>query len=217
MTDQELRDLVASLAVAQQETDRQQQETARQQKETALQQQETDRQLKETDRQLKETDLQLRKQLKELGAQIGGLGNKFGRFTEGQAYPAMEKILREQFQMEIISQRVKSPVIGYEQEIDVLAYNNGSRNDVFVVEVKSLLRDRELQQVLTVMQRFPQAFPLHADKHLYGIVAVVDASPEMQRRVLEEGLYLAVINDEQFHLAVPGDFHPKQFNPGLAA
>ena len=62
MTDEELKDLVASLAVAQRETDRQ---------------------LKETDRQLKETDRQLRKQLKELGKQIGGLGEKFGGFTEG--------------------------------------------------------------------------------------------------------------------------------------
>ena len=46
--DEELKELVASLAVAQ----------------------------RETDRQLKETDRQLRKQLKELGKQIGGLGEK---------------------------------------------------------------------------------------------------------------------------------------------
>ena len=69
MTDEELKELVASLAVAQ----------------------------RETDRQLKETDRQLRKQLKELGKQIGGLGEKFGGFTEGMALPSMTKILTENF------------------------------------------------------------------------------------------------------------------------
>ena len=53
MTDAELKELVASLAIAQ----------------------------RENDRQLKETDRQLHKQLKELGRQIGGLGEKFGGFT----------------------------------------------------------------------------------------------------------------------------------------
>ena len=69
MTDEELKELVASLAVAQ----------------------------RETDRQLKETDRQLRKQLKELGKQIGGLGEKFGGFTEGMVLPFMTKILTENF------------------------------------------------------------------------------------------------------------------------
>ena len=58
MTDIELKDLVASLAIAQKETDRQLQET--------------DKQLR---LQLMETD----KQLRELGKQIGGLGEKFER------------------------------------------------------------------------------------------------------------------------------------------
>ena len=82
MTDEELKELVANLAVAQRETDRQ---------------------LKETDRQLKETDRQLRKQLKELGKQIGGLGEKFGGFTEGMALPSMTKILTENFGMEVVT------------------------------------------------------------------------------------------------------------------
>ena len=86
MTDEELKELVASLAVAQRETDRQLKET--------------DRQLR---KQLKETDRQLRKQLKELGKQIGGLGEKFGGFTEGMAFPAMSKILTETFGMEVVT------------------------------------------------------------------------------------------------------------------
>ncbi|MCF7988048.1 MAG: DUF3782 domain-containing protein, partial [Methylovulum sp.] len=89
MTDDELKQLVASLAIAQKKTDKQFKET--------------DKQIKKTDKQIKETS----KQLKELGQQIGGLGKKFGSFTEGLALPSMTKILRERFKMEVISPSVR--------------------------------------------------------------------------------------------------------------
>ena len=253
MTDEELKELVASLAISQKETDRQlqqvgleirelresqkdtdrqlqqvgleirelhdaQKETDRQQKETDRQLKETDRQQKETNRQLKETDRQLRKQLKELGKQIGGLGNKFGRFTEGQAFPAMRKILRQKFKMENILQRVESSAFDEDQEIDVLAYNNGARNEAIVVEVKSFLGERDLAQVLNILEKFPRAFPEHANKKLYGIVAYVDATDKTApQKVLDAGLYLACIHDEHFRLTIPRNFKPKQFNPLLTS
>ena len=140
MTDDELKELVASLAIAQKETDRQLQETDKQLRETdrqlqetglqlRLQLQETGLQLRETDRQLQETDKQLRlqrletdKQLRELGKQIGGLGEKFGGFTEGLALPSMTKILTEQFGMEVVTPRVKVRKQGQTLELDVFAY-----------------------------------------------------------------------------------------------
>ncbi|MCZ8118674.1 MAG: DUF3782 domain-containing protein, partial [Microcystis sp.] len=72
--------------------------------ELATAQKETDKQLKETDLLLKEVSQQQKKtdkQLKELGQQIGGLGAKFGSFTEGLALPSMETILRQRFGMEV--------------------------------------------------------------------------------------------------------------------
>ncbi|MBF0352982.1 MAG: DUF3782 domain-containing protein, partial [SAR324 cluster bacterium] len=82
MTDQELKDLVASLA----------------QDHKALReaQQATDRQMKETDR-----------RLTELSKNIGGLNNKFGSFTEGMALPSMSKVLTNRFQMNVIAPNVK--------------------------------------------------------------------------------------------------------------
>ncbi|MEY3220337.1 MAG: hypothetical protein RIT27_1694 [Pseudomonadota bacterium] len=184
MTDQELKDLVASLAVSQ----------------------------KETDRQLKETDRQLTKQIKELGKQIGGLGNKFGSFTEGLAFPAMERILRKHFGMDTIAPRVKKQKDNQELELDVLAYANGDKNEVYIVEIKSHLQNRELQQVLKTMEDFPKFFTEFKDKKLYGIVAAIDISKEMKQKVLEAGLYLALIQDTQFNLQTPKNFQPRCFN-----
>lgn len=68
MTDQELKDLVASLA-----------------EDTKRMKAEADKRAAELDGYQKETARQIR----ELGKQISGLNNKFGTFTEGLALPSV--------------------------------------------------------------------------------------------------------------------------------
>ena len=193
MTDEELKKLVASLAVAQQET--------------ARQLLETDRQLQETDREIKETG----KQLKELGKQIGGLGGKFGSFTEGLALPSMTKILSERFGMEVVSPSVRVSKQGEHMEIDVLAYANSEVNEAYVVEVKSHVREEAIDQLQTILKRFRRFFPEHKDKAVYGILAVVDVSAELRERILKAGFYVARIHNEVFELDVPANFRPKAY------
>ena len=179
MTDYELKELVASLAVSQRETDRQ---------------------LKQTDR-----------QLKELGKQIGGLGRKFGSFTEGLALPSMQRILQEQFKMEIISPSVRVHKAGKDIEIDVLAYANSSVKEVYVVEVKSHLREEGISQLQEIITHFRQFFPEHKDKKLYGIIAAVDMTTEIKQRVLSLGFYAAKIKEDLFSLDIPENFRAKAY------
>ncbi|MDP2902523.1 MAG: DUF3782 domain-containing protein [Methylovulum sp.] len=172
MTDDELKQLVASLAIDRKETD---------------------------------------KQLKELGKQIGGLGKKFGSFTEGLALPSMTKILRERFKMEVISPSVRVSKNGIDAEIDVLAYANSAINEVYVVEVKSHLREEAITQLNGLMANFKTLFPEHKDKKLYGIIAAVDMSEALKQRVLAAGFYMARIQDGTFSLDVPDAFQAKCF------
>jgi ribosomal protein S3AE len=161
---------------------------------------------------MKEIRREFKKQMKELSKQIGGLGNKFGSFTEGLALPSMTKILAKKFGMTTINPSVRvRGTDGIEQEIDVLAYTNGSINTAVIVEVKSHLREEGIEQLLKQCRDFPVLFPELADKKLYGILAAVDASQAMQQRVLAQGLYFAKIHDEQFSLCVPDDFVPVCF------
>ena len=150
-------------------------------------------------------------QLKELGRQIGGLGEKFGGFTEGMAFPSMEKVLRERFKMEFVSLRVKKRKNGQTMELDVLAYSNSRNNDLYVVEVKSRLREEGYKRLLQLLREFPQFFPEHRDKRLFGILACVDSPEHLERRVLQAGIYLAKIHDETFRIQVPAGFTPKSY------
>ncbi len=193
MTDNELKELVASLAIAQKETDRQLKET--------------DQQIKQTDQQIKQTN----RQLKELGKQIGGLGEKFGSFTEGLALPSMEKILMEKFGMEVVSPSVRASKRGEHLEIDVLAYANSEVNEVYVVEVKSHAREESIEQIRRRLERFRRFFPEHRDKTVYGILAAVDMTSDLRERIMKAGFYVARIHDEVFELDVPANFRAKGY------
>lgn len=234
MTNEELKELVASLAIAQRETDRQIQETERLLRESRLevdrqiqetecllresklevdrQFKETDHQIQATERQLRESKLEVDRQLKELRIEVGGIGNKFGSFTEGMALPAIEKILHNEFGLERFHPNAKSLKGDRTLEIDVLGYSNGTTNQVVIVEVKSHLRLRDIKQVLQILKEFPEFFPEHADKKLYGMIAAVAVNKETRQHVIEAGLYLGRIHDDQFKLTVPHDFVPKCFS-----
>lgn len=235
MTDKELKDLVASLAISHKEMKADlvawQKQSSADIKELRAAQQETDRQLKETDRQLKETSREFRegikelrasqqetdRQIKELGRQIGGLGRKFGGLTEGMAYPSMKKLLRERFGMGFVVPRVEITRHGQSMELDVFGYSNGARNRAVVVEIKSRLDESGIEQMERIMTRFDEFLPEHRDKQRFGIVAAVECSQEMETLTRQRGFYLARIQDELFVLDSPESFRPRYFGNVEAA
>ncbi len=190
MTDHELKALIASLAVSQKETDRL---------------------LTKTIEEDKERTKALNKQIKELGKQIGGLGRKFGSFTEGLALPSMEKILQKQFKMEVISPSVRIHKNGEDMEIDVLAYANSTINEVYIVEVKSHVREESIRQLQKIIQNFERFFPEHKDKKVFGILAAVDIPATLRKRILDLGFYAARIKEDIFSLDVPKGFKAKAY------
>ncbi len=237
MTDQELKDLVASLAVNQAELSgemrdmrvsqeeisarirREQAEASAEireaQAETDRQLQATDRQLQATDRQLQATDRalqELAEQAKRTQREIGGLANKFGGFTEGLAWPSLSRIFEDHFQLDVSGPRLRVRRNGNTIELDAFAYSNRGLDLALVAEVKSRFREEHLAAVKKKLEDFPKFFPEHKDKELRGLVAAVDLPEQLAQRVLREGLYLARIRDDTFVLDVPDDFEPCSWN-----
>jgi hypothetical protein len=195
MSTAELKELVTSLLLSQ--------------KETALQMKETDRLQMETARRMKETD----QQLKELGKQIGGLGNKFGAFAEDMGIRSIEKILREKFGMNhSIAPRMRVQLNGVEEEYDVLAYTVEAPPRGMIVEIKSKLREEDILQMKRKMENVFKTMPEHSDKTFQGMIVCVSGTPELKRRVIENGWHLAHIGDDIFELETPPDFVPKTYS-----
>jgi RecB family endonuclease NucS len=112
--------------------------------------------------------------------------------------------------MDVIAPRVRARRNGHSMEVDVLAYSH-SNDQVFVVEVKSHLREEALDQLRRTLKEFREFFPEHKDKKLFGILAAVDAPDRVRDKALQEGFYLARIHDGQFELQVPDSFQPRAF------
>jgi hypothetical protein len=171
----------------------------------------TDNELKELVASIAIAQKKTDKQITELGKQIGGLGRKFGSFTERLALPSMQKILQNKFKMETISPSVRVKKDGQEIEVDVLAYANSTINEVYIVEVKSHLREEGITQLQKMMKKFRYFFPEHHDKKLYGILAAVDMSNELKQKILSLGFYSATIKEDVFSLDVPSNFQAKAY------
>ena len=148
------------------------------------------------------------RQLKELGKQTGGINNQFGSMTEAFAFPSMERILQEEFGMDEVHIRAHSIVHGKHMELDMLAYENGGGNRLFIVEVKSHIRPDSLDQVLRELREFPRFFSSLADKKRFGILCGIEIDSGMREKIAQAGIYLAVIRDDQFIMDNPPDFKP---------
>lgn len=192
MTDQELKDLVASLAVSQKETERLLKQGAQElREELQASQRATERQIKQTNKQL------------------GELGNRLGGYTEGLFYPGLEHILFTKFNLDTVVQRARSR--RKDLELDVLGYTNGSTNTAYIVEIKSRANEDSVEQLLNTLAEFPQAFPEHAGKKVYGILAAVDVPPNIRQRVAKLGIYLARTSNDVVKLETPAKFVPKNY------
>ena len=198
---------------------RSKEEAERRAQESQLRMQEFERSSQEAERRFKEFEKAMQaewretsKKIREVNQQIGGLSNKFGSFTEGLALPSMQKILFEKFKVDTVSPSVRVSRNGKHLEIDVLAYANGEVNTAYVMEVKSHLREDGIEQLLRILDEFPEWFPEHKNKRLFGILAAVDIPAALRPKVFEQGLYLARIHNDLFELQSSEAFVPRRFD-----
>jgi len=121
MTDQELKDLVASFAIDRKEIAAMQKENARQMEETNLQMKETDRKMQENRLLMQENSLlmrELEKNLDKIGIKVGGISNN-------QGYHA------EQFFQDIFKKKLEFGMVKYDEMIPNLAYKGKKDNIEF--------------------------------------------------------------------------------------
>ncbi len=188
MTDEELKELVA--------------EIARSQERLAHSQERTDELFQDLARTQKRTTKQL-----------GELGNRFGGFTEGMALPSVREILYDQLGVDAVVTDARARRNGSSFQVDAVGIANGDVGKVYLVEIKSRLREEGLQQILRHLRSFGDFFPEHRGKTRYGILVAVDVPEKLEERILGQGIYLAKIHGDLFELVLPEGFEPHGF-PG---
>ncbi len=232
MSWEDIRALVASLALQSQETERRMQETDRRMQETDRRLQETDRLIRELresnressrefDRRMQETERLIRelresgretdRRMRELQRQIGNLGNRLGDFVQDMVMPAVVKLFQAQG---IPVHRVYPNAQARDDrgvvlmEIDLLVIDG---DHAVAVECKSRLSSSDVDEHLERLSRFKACFSEHADKVLLGAVAAMGAPEEAVCYAERCGLYVLVQADDDVVVKNRPDFVPRRW------
>ncbi|MFN4850571.1 DUF3782 domain-containing protein [Microcystis sp.] len=178
-------------------------ELAQSQQELSQSQQELSQAQKETDKQIKETD----KQINRVSKQIGELGNRLGEFVEWQVRPAVVRLFQErgidvhEFHPGISVKRDNEGL-----EIDLLVVND---TDAILVEVKSKLTQRDVDEHLQRLAKFKRLMPRFRDVKALGAVAAMVVPNEVASYACRQGLFVLVQSGENVIILNDAEFTPR--------
>jgi hypothetical protein len=195
-TIEDIREILKELAQSQQELSQSQQELSQAQKELSQAQKETDKQIKETD-----------KQINRVSKQIGELGNRLGEFVEWQVRPAVVRLFQErgidvhEFHPGISVKRNNEGL-----EIDLLVVND---TDAILVEVKSKLTQRDVDEHLQRLAKFKRLMPRFRDVKALGAVAAMIVPNEVASYGCRQGLFVLVQSGENVIILNDAEFTPR--------
>ncbi len=202
-TIEDIREILKELAQSQQELSQSQQELSQSQQELSQAQQELSQAQQETDKQIKETD----KQINRVSKQIGELGNRLGEFVEWQVRPAVVRLFQErgidvhEFHPSISVKRDNEGL-----EIDLLVVND---TDAILVEVKSKLTQRDVDEHLQRLAKFKRLMPRFRDVKALGAVAAMIVPNEVASYGCRQGLFVLVQSGENVIILNDAEFTPR--------
>ena len=190
MTDDELKALVAGLAVSQDRTDAQLAKTDAQLAKTDAQLAKTDAKLDrlaEMHRSVSEDVARTAAKVDRLAEMYGGVGNNQGAVAEEfyfntlKANPVLGGV-----RFDYVQRNAERTGAGVANEFDLLLINGRT---VYVVEVKYKAHEKDLRRLLDVKAvNFPRLFPEYADHEQHFALATFHIHDELKDAALEQGV-----------------------------
>ncbi len=163
MTDDELKNLVASLAIDSKVLREAQ---------------------KQTDEQMKRTD----EKLKSVGIQLGNMSKNQGDIAEEFFFNSLvnENHLGP-IKFEDIMMNVQKHRGNLQEEYDLVMTNGDA---IGIVEVKYKAHENDLDKLERKMQHFKQLFPVYKTYKLYGAIASFHINDDAKREALKRGFFV---------------------------
>ena len=171
--------------------------------ELAIQSKETDRKFQETDRKFQET----RELLDRLSRRFGDLGNRLGEFVEAMVEPALVDLFRARgLDVSEVHRRVTSRRGGEAIEIDLLVVDGDT---AVAVECKSRLTKEEVERHVERMNKFKRLLPKYADMRIHGAVAGMVVDEDAIQAAQAAGLWVLAPSGETVALKNDPGFTPR--------
>jgi hypothetical protein len=208
MTDEELKALVASLAVSQKQTDEQIKQTHEELKASmealALSQKQTDEQMKKTDEQMKKNDEQMKKtdeKLERMGIYLGNVTRNQGDVAEEFFFNSLVNETRlGSIYFDNIMKNMQNYRGNLQEEYDLFLTNGDT---IAIVEVKYKAHTNDLKKLDRKMGNFKLLFPIYKDYKLYGALASFYINDDTKKEALERGYFVLQRSGDLIHTECP--------------
>ncbi len=183
MTDNELKELIAGLAISNAENAKMFEETKKLFKET-------DKQFKETDKKMLENAAELRKTeelLKNLGIHIGGMANSHGQSTEEYFYNSLAENPRlGNIKFDEISRNLHYKIPNLEDEFDITMFNG---SNIGLIECKYRAKEEDVIKLIDKkVSNFRTLFPIYANHTIYLGIASFSFDERLEKFAKENGV-----------------------------
>jgi len=173
MTDQELKDLVASLAVSQLELTEQIKENAKEMKENA----------KKTDEQMKKTD----EKLERMGIHLGNISNNQGDVAEEYFVNSLKNRLKiGDIEFDLLLSGVELKTKKIRDEFDILLVNG---NTLALIEVKYKVHPNLIEKLPTKIEHL-RLMPSYKNYKIYAGVAGFNVPEDVISLAKEKGYFV---------------------------
>ena len=215
----EIWKILKEVSLGQKETDRKMKETDRKMKETDRllreSKQETDRLLREskqeTDRLLRESKQETDRKIQENDRLIktieGRFGNQWGELIEALIEGSLIQILnKKNIKVNRTIANYKGNFKGKKKEFDVIALNG---NELVVIETKSQLSKKKVDEFLEVIQVFKKYCPEYAALKVYGGMACLKGREAVFLYAEKRGLFVIRVSGKNAILMNQEEFKPK--------
>ena len=174
MTDDELKALVASLAVANEELRVSQAEAS---EELRASQAETSEQMKRTD-----------EKLERIGLTLGNMGRNQGDVAEEFFYNSLISNLQiGSIQFEDITKNMEKHRGKIQEEYDLFLTNG---NSIAVIEVKYKAHLKDIDKLDRKVANFKKLFPIYKNHDLYGGLASFNINDDAKEEALSRGYFV---------------------------
>ncbi len=193
MTDDELKALVASLAVAQKVTEEQMKQTSEQMKRIDEQIKQSSEQMNRTDEQMKRTD----EKLERMGISLGNIGQNQGDVAEEFFFQSLIKDNHlGKIRFDDVVKNMEKHRGNIQEEYDLVMTNGDA---IGIVEVKYKAHEKDLDKLDRKMKHFKQLFPIYQSFKQYGAIAAFHINDDAKEEALRRGYFVLQRSGDLVH------------------
>ena len=190
MTDKELKELVASLAISQKKTDEQIKATDEQIKELKDRMTQTDEQLRELKERMNQTDEQMKKtdiKIDKIAKMVGNMGNNQGEVAEEYFVNSLKDVLKiGELNFDYLLENVHLQTKKINDEFDILLVNGSS---VALIEVKYKVHPNVIDSLEKKIEHL-KLMKEYRNYDIYAGVAGFKVPKEVIRKAEEKGYFV---------------------------